>query len=114
MVSYNNNKDMPMHDETYKKIAQDPRFQQLVRRRNRLAWTLSIAILALYFTFILVIAFAPELLGQPVVTGSITTLGIPAGILIILSAFVLTGIYVHRANQEFDQLNRSIVEEAAQ
>ncbi len=103
-----------MHDETYKKIAQDPRFQQLVQRRNRLAWTLSLAILALYFTFILVIAFAPDLLGQPISAGSITTMGIPAGVGIILSAFVLTGIYVHRANKDFDQLNRSIVEEAAQ
>ena len=103
-----------MHDDIYKKIAQDPRFQQLVRRRNRLAWMLSFAILALYFTFILVIAFAPELLGQPIADGSITTLGIPAGIGIILSAFVLTGIYVHRANKEFDHLNRAIIEEAAQ
>ena len=36
----------------------------------------------------------------------------PVGVLIILSAFVLTGIYVRRANTEFDQLNQEIVEES--
>ncbi len=40
------------------------------------------------------------------------TVGIPVGILIILSAFLLTGLYVRKANGEFDQLNREIVEEA--
>ena len=38
--------------------------------------------------------------------------GIPVGVLIILSAFVLTGIYVRRANREFDPLTQQIVEEA--
>ena len=42
------------------------------------------------------------------------TVGIPIGVLIILSAFVLTGIYVRRANTEFDLLNQQIVEESKQ
>jgi hypothetical protein len=46
--------------------------------------------------------------------GMTMTVGIPVGILIILSAFVLTGLYVRKANGEFDQLNREIVEEAQQ
>jgi hypothetical protein len=42
--------------------------------------------------------------------GAVTTIGIPVGILIIVAAFVLTGIYVRRANAEFDALNQQIVE----
>ena len=38
------------------------------------------------------------------------TLGIPVGLFVIVAAFVLTGIYVHRANSEFDALTRQIIE----
>jgi uncharacterized membrane protein (DUF485 family) len=44
----------------------------------------------------------------------VVTLGIPIGVFIIVAAFVLTGIYVRRANSEFDSLTRQIIEEARQ
>ena len=64
-----------------------------------------------YDGFILILAFTPKSLGASL-SGGVTTLGMPVGVLIILSAFVLTGIYVRRANTEFDQLNQEIVEES--
>lgn len=73
----------------------------MVQRRSKLAWKLSALMLAIYFGFILMIAFAPALLGTPIGEG-VTTIGIPIGVLVILSAFVLTGWYVHRANADFD------------
>ncbi|PTT88398.1 DUF485 domain-containing protein, partial [Pseudomonas sp. HMWF031] len=42
------------------------------------------------------------------------TWGIPIGVGLIVSAFVLTGIYVRRANGEFDDLNNAILKEAQQ
>ena len=63
--------------------------------------------MAVYFSFILVIAFAPEVLGRPLGSSSIT-LGIPVGIGIIVLAFALTGWYVHRANARFDILSEAI------
>ena len=30
--------------------------------------------------------------------------GIPVGVVVIFSAFILTGIYVRKANREFDQI----------
>ena len=36
------------------------------------------------------------------------------GVGLIVSAFVLTGIYVRRANGEFDRLNQEILKEAQQ
>jgi len=68
--------------------------------------------LAIYYAFIMVIAFQPDLLATPLSADTITTVGIPAGVAIIISAFILTGIYVHRANGEFDELNATIVKEA--
>jgi uncharacterized membrane protein (DUF485 family) len=67
--------------------------------------------LVIYYGFILVIAFAPKVLGTPLSAGSVITVGIPVGLGVIVSAFVLTGIYVARANSQFDRLTREIKEE---
>ncbi|WP_333844402.1 DUF485 domain-containing protein [Pelomicrobium sp.] len=99
-----------MTDELLIKIARDPRYQALVTRRSRFAWALAAIMLAIYFAFILAIAFDPTLLGRPLGSG-VTTVGIPIGIGIIVVAFVLTGVYVYRANTEFDALMNEIVKE---
>ncbi|MCJ7764724.1 MAG: DUF485 domain-containing protein, partial [Thiovulaceae bacterium] len=54
------------------------------------------------------IAFEPSLLGTPLGDDTVTTVGIPIGMAIIVFAFVLTGVYVRRANTEFDQLTAKI------
>jgi uncharacterized membrane protein (DUF485 family) len=99
-----------MDPQRLSKVSNDPRFRELVERRSRFAWTLTLVMLAIYYGFILIIAFAPSVLGIPIAPGAVTTIGIPVGVLIIVAAFVLTGIYVHRANAEFDALNQQIVE----
>lgn len=93
------------------RVKRDPRFNELIEKRTRFAWLLSAAMLVIYFGFIFIIAFAPKSLGTPIGTG-VTTVGIPVGLFVIVSAFVLTGIYVRRANSEFDTMTRKIVEEA--
>ncbi|MFC4161178.1 DUF485 domain-containing protein [Chitinimonas lacunae] len=101
-----------MNDTTIARIEANPKFAELVRKKTSLGWTLSLVMLVIYYGFILVVAFSPATLGQTI-AGTVT-LGIPLGVGIILSAFVLTGIYVRRANREFDQLNREIVQEIGQ
>ena len=98
-----------MEQQHYLRIQQDPNFQALVAKRQRFAWTLSILMLGLYLAFILLIAFAPGWLGTPLSEGSSITRGIPVGIGLILSAFVLTGVYVFQANGEFDEPNNKIL-----
>lgn len=92
-------------------IQKNPKYQQLIKERSSFAWVLSILMLAFYLGFILLVAYAPKLLGQPLGAG-VTTLGIPVGLGVIVSAFVLTGIYVAKANSKFDELTRQIVEES--
>lgn len=99
-----------MTKEMIEKIKSDPDFIRLTVSRSRFAWILSLVILVIYFGFVLTIAFDPSLLGTPLSEGSVTTVGIPVGIGVIVSAFILTGIYVRRANGEFDELNRRIKE----
>ena len=73
---------------------------RLAARRWRIALALTAAMLAVYFGFILLIAFAKPLLARPLHGG--LTLGILLGVLVIVSAWVLTWIYVRWANDRYD------------
>jgi uncharacterized membrane protein (DUF485 family) len=100
-----------MTTDSVESIKRHPLYAELVAKRKRFAWTLTILILIIYYGFVLVIAFSPKSLAAPLTAGSVTTVGIPIGVLIIVSAFVLTGIYVFRANGEFDRLTKAIRED---
>ncbi|WP_137718746.1 DUF485 domain-containing protein [Methylobacillus flagellatus] len=91
-------------------IQQLPEYQQLVKNRSRLAWTLSAIMCSAYFGFILLVAFQPAFFEQ-IVWGDTITIGFPLGIGLILLAFILTGIYVYAANRQFDALTQRIREQ---
>ena len=90
--------------ETVDQIKNHPKYQELVSSRSRYAWTLSILMLLVYYSFIMTIAFKPELLAVPLSDGSVISVGIPVGIAIILFSFFITGLYVYRANHTYDVL----------
>lgn len=92
------------------KIKSNPKYAELVSKRSGLAWSLSALILVIYYGFILLIAFDPQFLATPLSAGTVTTIGLPIGVGVILSAIILTGIYVYRANGEFDELTRDLIE----
>ena len=92
-------------------IQKNPKYQQLVSERSSLARALTIAMIVIYFGFILLVAFAPGFLGASL-TGGVTTIGIVVGLLVIILAFALTGFYVSRANAEYDVLTEQIVRES--
>ncbi len=96
-------------EELYQRIFVDAEFQALQRRRSRLTWTLAAIMMVVYFGFILVIAFKPDFFAVPLGPDTVITRGIPIGVGIILLGFVLTGIYVYRANGEFDVAAERIV-----
>jgi uncharacterized membrane protein (DUF485 family) len=111
VFSLNASQEIAMNDATYQGIERNPRFRELVQKRGRFAWLLSLITLALYVCFILLIAFDPQWLGTPLSDDTVITRGIPVGIGLIVISFVLTGIYVYRANGEFDRLTHEIVRE---
>lgn len=100
-----------MHDDIFKRVQANPHFHALKAKRGKYGWTLTILMLLVYYGYILIIAFDKELLAKPLGEG-VMTWGIPIGVGVIVFTIVLTGIYVRRANSEFDELTRKIVEEA--
>lgn len=96
-------------DHDIARIKYDPDFRRLAQSRARLAWSLSVVMITIYFGFILLIAFDKPFVGQSL-AGGVTTIGIPLGLGVIMAAFVLTGLYVARANATFDRLTANIVE----
>lgn len=100
-----------MNQDICQQIEDSAQFRELVEKRQRFATFLSIIMLVVYVGFILLIAFAPGWLGTPLHAGTSVTRGIPIGIGVIVVSFILTGIYVWRANGEFDRLNRAVLQE---
>lgn len=97
-----------MQKDIVEKIKNDPNYQELVSKRSSFSIKLTIVMLIVYFAFIMTIAFEPSALGVPLSSGSVTSVGIPVGMAVILFAFILTGIYTKRANSEFDDLTAKI------
>ena len=94
-------------------IINNPRFQELVRERSGFAWTLSIVMLVIYYGFILLVAFGKGFLATKI-GGGVTSIGILIGLGVIISAFVLTGIYTQRANSRYDDLTEKLRQDLAQ
>ena len=100
-----------MNDQICQRIENSANFRELVATRQRFAAILSLIMLVIYVGFILLIAFAPGWLGTPLHAGTSVTRGIPIGIGVIVISFLLTGVYVWRANGEFDRLTKSVLKE---
>jgi len=96
----------------YEKIRNDPVFVEAMAKRRRFAWTLAIIVLVMFYSFILVVAFAPQVLHTPLAAGTTTSIGIPIGVGLIVFFWLLTGYYVRRANREFEAVNAEIIERA--
>ena len=103
-----------MEDKMVQRILDNPKYQQLRRKRSSFGWWLTAAMMIVYYGFILLVAFNPALMSLRL--GGETAM-ITLGPVIILSMFVLfwvlTAMYVRRANGEFDELTRTLISEAA-
>ena len=93
------------------RIRENPKFQKLVSTRNTYSVAMTIAMIVVYFGYILLVAFNKEFLAQKIGPG-VTSLGIPLGVAVILFTIAITGIYVRRSNTEFDTLKQELINEA--
>lgn len=96
-----------MEDNLVAKVTANPKYQELKARRMRLGVWLTVAMLVVYYGFILLVAFDKQLLATRIGEG-VTTLGMPIGLGVIIFTIVITAIYVRRANSEFDRLSDDI------
>jgi uncharacterized membrane protein (DUF485 family) len=74
--------------------------ETLAAARWRIAIGLTVAMMVVYFGFILLVAFDKPLLGTVVTSG--LSLGMLLGALVILTAWLLMWIYVRWANAHYD------------
>ena len=99
-----------MTDPVVARIQANPKYQALKAKRSAFGWLLTLLMMVVYYGYIALIAFDKELLAKPLGAG-VTTLGIPLGMGVIIFTIIITGIYVRRANSEFDSLTKQILEE---
>lgn len=101
-----------MSDPVVDKIQNHPKYKELRAKRGSFGWLLAILMLVVYYGYIALIAFNKPFLAQPIGAG-VTTLGIPIGMGVIIFTVVITGIYVRRANSEYDTLTKEILKDAS-
>ena len=101
-----------MADQSFDRVIRNPNFQTLVKERTRFGWILSGIMVAVYLGFILLVAFDKPLMALKI--GTTTTLGIALGLGVIVFAFLITGVYVIRANGRFDDLTSALDRDLAQ
>jgi uncharacterized membrane protein (DUF485 family) len=95
------------------RIARHPDYLALKSRRSRLGWLLTLAMLFVYYGFIVLVAFDKPFLAQRLGEGLTTTVGMPVGLAVIVFTVVITGAYVLRANREFDALTDKLRKQVA-
>lgn len=99
-----------LQEQELQRILTMPAFIELRRKRGQLARWLSVAMLCIYYGFVMLIAFTPATLATPVF--GVISLGIVLGLVVIGSAIALTSIYVWIANRDFDPLVLEIARSA--
>ena len=96
-----------METDLTARIANDPRYKELKAKRTSFGMWLTLAMMAVYYGFILLVAFNKPFLATRLGAG-VMTYAIPIGFGVIIFTVVITAIYVRRANSEYDSLTEQI------
>ena len=82
-------------------------FSELVKKQNILSYSFAFIILSIYFMFIIIIGFKPNIFSF-FLYDSKFTIGIVYGVSIIIFSIILTTIYVLLANKILDKIREKI------
>ena len=96
-----------METDLVHRIARNPAYIELKAKRSRFGWWLTLAMMVVYYGFILLVAFGKGFLSERLGSG-VMTIGIPVGFGVIVFTILITAYYVRRANSEFDDLTAAI------
>jgi uncharacterized membrane protein (DUF485 family) len=100
-----------MKDDLGDRIRANPKYQELVSKRSSYGWWMTALMMIVYYGYILLVAFNKDFLAQKTGAG-VMSIGIPIGVGVILFTIIITGIYIRRANTEFDDLKAQVIKEA--
>lgn len=100
-------------DDVAARVAANPMYHLLVKMRSSYSIIMTLCVMAVYYGYILLIAFNKEWLGTKLGADMTTSIGIPLGVGVIVITIILTNVYVRRANTQFDDMNAQIIREAS-
>lgn len=98
-------------DPKLEEIKNSEEYKTLISERSKSKYFLSVLMLVVYYGFVLIIAFNPEFFATKIGMGH-ASLGIAVGLFVILFSFVITGIYVQKANKVLEPLTAKLHEKA--
>jgi uncharacterized membrane protein (DUF485 family) len=96
-----------MEDDLVRRISTHPKYLELKAKRTGFGWWLTLAMMVVYYGFIMLVAFNKPFLSQKLGAG-VMTMGIPIGFGVIVFTVLITAYYVRRANSEFDDLAEAV------
>ena len=101
-----------MEQDIVARVKADPNYRKLKDTRSRYGWMLTWAVMVVYYGFTCLNAFDKPFMASKIGSG-VMSWGVPLGLFVILFTVLVTGIYVRRANREFDALTEAIQKNAA-
>ncbi|NBA93586.1 DUF485 domain-containing protein [Pseudomonas sp. R5(2019)] len=99
----------PVDGTTRNPILENPQFRALVKQRRIFSWCMTALMLAVYFGFILSLAFIPAHLGTPITVGQPMTWGVPIGFGMLAFTILIVAVYVWRTNTCYDPKIKTII-----
>ena len=96
-----------METDLTTRIANHPSYKELKAKRTSFGMWLTLAMMVVYYGFILLVAFNKPFLATRLGAG-VMTYAMPIGFGVIVFTVVITVIYVRRANSEYDSLAEQI------
>ena len=103
-----------MRDDLVAQVSASPTYQKLVKTRSAYGWWLTALMMIVYYGFTLLVAYAKPFMGTRISPDSVYTWAIPIGLFVLVFTIIITGIYVRRANGEFDDMTEKLRKEVQQ
>lgn len=92
-------------------VLANPKFKAMAKQKALVGWGFSAVMFAVYVAYIWIIGTNPEFFATKISDNGVTTLGIYAGIFVIVFSFVITLVYVSIANGKFEVATQEVVRE---
>jgi uncharacterized membrane protein (DUF485 family) len=86
----------------WERIERSPEFKELEARKRRFVLPATVFFLAWYFGFVALAGYAPDFMGESLIGG--LTVGYALALSQFLMTWVLAGLYLRKADHEFDPL----------
>ena len=97
------------NDDVVEQVLKHPKYVELVRKRTKVSMLFFGLTLVIYSSFILTMAYLPEVFAEPLGPNWTMSVGLVVGLLVACSAVAMIAVYVYLSNKVFDPLLAEIV-----